>query len=348
MRFNYFPLFLLTLLGINLTQPLSAQHHPNHPNQQSPCPVFIGISSSYDTLSGGAKIFKIFDDTPASRSLKMNDIVMAINGVRVANPFEIIRERDKCKPGENFTMTILRNGQELQIRERFRACTEAEIAAFDHRNEMRKEKEAELERMAHRLKNAAQVNPCKGDVNIGLTHTYNYFNEPRNKGLLIQTVLDNSPGSRAGLQKGDILLAFNGQEVNSNTELIKERNKNKPGDTFTMTVQRSGSVFTLDGQFDSCPEAAERNRPTAAPAPLAITPNPSTGLFNMSWETPESSDCQIQVTDLSGRIILQQNIQTPGGRFTQEVNLLDAPDGIYMITLQSGNQKVTEKVVKRS
>lgn len=62
------------------------------------------------------------------------------------------------------------------------------------------------------------------------------------------TVVEVTPGGgaeKAGVQVGDKIVAFNGVEVESFSELNYEKDKCEPGDTVTLTVERDGSRLDL-------------------------------------------------------------------------------------------------------
>ncbi len=63
--------------------------------------------------------------------------------------------------------------------------------------------------------------------------------------VVVITVEENSPASKAGLQPGDVILAFNGAEVEENSDLLAERDKYKPGDTVKLTILRNGGQMEL-------------------------------------------------------------------------------------------------------
>lgn len=60
------------------------------------------------------------------------------------------------------------------------------------------------------------------------------------QGLLIRKVVDDSPASKAGLQVDDIIVAIDGTDTKSATELNDLMNTKKVGDTITVTVNRNG------------------------------------------------------------------------------------------------------------
>ncbi len=62
-------------------------------------------------------------------------------------------------------------------------------------------------------------------------------------GAYVDTVEENSPASAAGLQRGDVITALNGETVTSNSELIALKNQYQPEDTVTLTIYRDGETL---------------------------------------------------------------------------------------------------------
>ncbi len=59
-------------------------------------------------------------------------------------------------------------------------------------------------------------------------------------GAQIQSVLENGPGGKAGLQKGDIIIKVNDHEIKDSRELPYEISSFQPGTTVTLEVMRDG------------------------------------------------------------------------------------------------------------
>jgi S1-C subfamily serine protease len=49
-----------------------------------------------------------------------------------------------------------------------------------------------------------------------------HYNLPNKKGLFVTKIEENSPASRSQLQEGDIIISFNGKQINNSQELFKE------------------------------------------------------------------------------------------------------------------------------
>jgi serine protease Do len=65
------------------------------------------------------------------------------------------------------------------------------------------------------------------------------------EGVLIQRVMDNTPASRAGLQRNDLIVEFNGQPVNDLQKLRLKVADTPPGKQASMVVLRGGKRMTV-------------------------------------------------------------------------------------------------------
>ncbi len=66
------------------------------------------------------------------------------------------------------------------------------------------------------------------------------------KGAVIEAVSSDSPAAKAGLQKGDIIMSFNGTEISELRDLTRAVATTTPDATAKITVLRKGSEQTLD------------------------------------------------------------------------------------------------------
>lgn len=78
-----------------------------------------------------------------------------------------------------------------------------------------------------------------------------YYGIP--KGVLVMQINKNGSAAKAGLRRGDIIIAFNGKAVESTDEINSIKDEFNAGDTVTLTVFRDGEgnldiTFALDMQ----------------------------------------------------------------------------------------------------
>jgi serine protease Do len=72
---------------------------------------------------------------------------------------------------------------------------------------------------------------------------YGLSGEPR--GVGVTEVLENSPAAKAGVQKGDVILAYDGEQVSSTQKLQRLINESAPEHTARLTVSRGGGEREL-------------------------------------------------------------------------------------------------------
>lgn len=84
------------------------------------------------------------------------------------------------------------------------------------------------------------------------------LNLKNEKGALIAEVVDDSPASRAGLQRGDVVLEFDGKEVADAGRLKNMVAGVKPGQDVKVKFNRNGSEKTLTVRIDELTVKAQR------------------------------------------------------------------------------------------
>jgi S1-C subfamily serine protease len=65
------------------------------------------------------------------------------------------------------------------------------------------------------------------------------------QGVLINGVLQNSPAAKAGIQPGDLILKVAGQVVADVPEMLTRVAALKPGETASLSIQRSGKLIEV-------------------------------------------------------------------------------------------------------
>jgi len=70
------------------------------------------------------------------------------------------------------------------------------------------------------------------------TELREHFGAPKDAGLLVGSVEDNSPADKAGIKTGDIIVSLDGKDVESASELRRALRDKKEGDTVRIEVLR--------------------------------------------------------------------------------------------------------------
>lgn len=93
------------------------------------------------------------------------------------------------------------------------------------------------------------------------------FGLPANtEGVLVAAITDpNTPGAKAGLKAGDVIIEFNGQKVTESGELQKAVGNSPVGSQVTLTVLRDGKPVQLKAVLEELPDAKSAPSEDAMP-----------------------------------------------------------------------------------
>jgi S1-C subfamily serine protease len=69
---------------------------------------------------------------------------------------------------------------------------------------------------------------------------------PDDSVCVIRHVVQDSAASKAGLQVGDVVIAFNGQAIRDFPHLAKSVRLYQPGDTIAVSINRAGSTMKVN------------------------------------------------------------------------------------------------------
>lgn len=139
--------------------------------------------------------------------------------------------------------------------------------------------------------------------------------DPNVKGVLVEEVTPNTPGARAGLQPGDVVLAFNGKTVTRSAELQRLVGNAEVGSSVALKVLRQGDEVTVNARLD---ELKDENAGPGSPTPLPgndsepnATSSPTLGL-KLSPVTPQLTKKFDLKTD-KGLVIVDVDQNSPAG-----------------------------------
>lgn len=77
----------------------------------------------------------------------------------------------------------------------------------------------------------------------------------------------------------------------------------------------------------------------------SVFPNPSRDVFNIDYNSLEASSVDVTISDLSGRLILEENHKAIQGKNNFKVSVRDLEEGLYFLTLQTPKGKFSTKVL---
>ena len=309
--------------------------------------AFLGVVMGH-TEEEGVVIERVVENTGAEASgLQAGDIMTAVNENAINRSGDLTKELRKFKPDDEITINYIRDGQE--------ASTNATLG-------VRKNTWTSRSPRSYRHRH-----PCKPFIGVYLNTGYN------KNGVKITDVIDNTPAYEVGMEAGDVITAIDGVPVKSHHETLRERDKHKAGDFFTLTFTRDGLSQEVEAQFPACEEPKEekvekdipKEEPVEEPANtnksptvnrvnlpantlelqnMSAYPNPTSGKINVEFKA-EAAPVVIQITDISGREILRDEIADFNGFYQKELNLKDATPGTLLLSITQNDQVYTEQIV---
>ena len=285
----------------------------------------LGVYASDEKVEKGVKLSGIIQGKGAAAAgLQKGDIITKVDGNKVNHPDDIGRVIREMKPGEVVKVNFLRNGKKMSER-------------------------VELSAGKSRFRNRYKVerDPCK--VFIGVE-----TNETPDEGVKVSKIIEDTPAYDMDLRRGDIILKFDKVPVNSQPELLRERNLNQPGDYFKMTILRDGKKKTVKGQFKAC----EDDKPEIEPIPeieqedgtglnvrgFQAFPNPTFGEINIEFEGAEVPTV-VRVTDVSGKVVFEDKIRNFNGSYKRRVVIQNGRPGNMSVSVIQNNKATTKNVI---
>lgn len=83
------------------------------------------------------------------------------------------------------------------------------------------------------------------------------FGLPAPKGAIVNYVVPGSPAQKAGIERGDAILRFNGKEAGSPQELIRLISRSKPGEKAALEIFRQGKTMKISPTLGERPDSVE-------------------------------------------------------------------------------------------
>lgn len=158
----------------------------------------------------------------------------------------------------------------------------------------------EAMRVAEQIRTSGRV--TRGRIGVGIAEVTKDVAEPlglpRSAGALVRNVESGGPADRAGIEVGDIILKFDGREIQRSTDLPRLVGNTKPGAKVPVTVWRKGatrelSVVVAEMQPEQQARAGNGNRSQQGPGAGAATPSNALGL--VVADIPEDRKAQLRI-----------------------------------------------------
>ena len=221
----------------------------------------------------GVVIESVDDNSPASKAgLKVGDIVVEFDGERVRSVRQFTRLVTETPEGRSVTAAVMRDGQRVTVSltpESGSSFSWSDSGEWKYLDNLRSFKMAPtpmpprppapprpalpptFERFFWSSMNQLGISAMTLEPQLA-----EYFGTK--EGVLVSAVTTDSAAAKAGLKAGDVITSFNGNPVDSPSDL-RSSVRGLEGGEFTLGIIRDKKAMTLKGKLEP---PAERRRTT--------------------------------------------------------------------------------------
>lgn len=198
-------------------------------------------------------------------------------------------------------------------------------------------------------------------------------------GARINSIIEKGGAQEAGLLQGDIIKNIDEFDIQDYPSLHFALSHFKAGDKVDVRFEREGktqhATVTLKGweqipghEFRApgdCPQNEEAIPdednvliddpdglsavPDIQPLELqdaSIFPNPTDGVFALNFKT-NPGPITISIADANGKTVYKEDHEDFTGRYSNEINIKDYPQGNYVISVKQGDKVYTRLIAKQ-
>jgi len=213
--------------------------------------------------AGGVVIEEVRKDGPADKAgLKQADVIVEFDGEHVRSARQFTRLVQEAVPGRTVKATVVRDGQKKDVQLTPDDRGDGMSVFFDNNmHEYLGNLDRGLGRLNDRFQNfnfdnfsfALPQLDGRGRLGVSLEELTpqlaTYFGAK--DGVLIASVRDDSPASRAGLKAGDVITKVNNEPVGSRDDLMRLLRDVKEGGDVTIGIVRDKKESTVTVKLET-------------------------------------------------------------------------------------------------
>lgn len=212
--------------------------------------AFLGVVT--EKAEKGAKINSVEKESAAEKAgLKKDDIITKVGENKIEGSDDLYEAIGKYKPEEKVSVTYLRDGKESTVNAILGKSATDMVFNFNNKDFNFDNKTFRFDNKDFNFDMPRITGPN------GMNMIYN--RKPRlgleiqdveeGKGVKILDVDSDTPASKAGLQKDDVITEMDGAAIASVDDLREKIREKKEGDSFKITYRRNGNTQTADIKF---------------------------------------------------------------------------------------------------
>lgn len=204
----------------------------------------------------GVLIIEVVDDSPAEEAgIEEDDIIYRFNGEEVEDAKHLSELVKNKKPGDTVEIALYRGGDRKEIDVVLGEYPYEISIDMDDFEEYVEEIGDFAGRLGKSIGTWWQVGPGGGGrLGMELTELEGdlagYFDVEEDEGVLVLRVHEDSPAEEAGVKPGDVIVAFNGEDVSEVDDVVDEMEELEEG-TVEIEVVRKGKKMKFDVEWEA-------------------------------------------------------------------------------------------------
>lgn len=201
--------------------------------------------------SGGALIDGVVKDGPAAEAgIEDGDIIIKFGGQSVEDESSLRKLIGATKPGDQVDIIVFRDGEERKFSVKMGETPETEAFTwFDQPWKCMPYKYMKSRGECCSDRAWMGVEMQKLTEQLG-----QYFKVKDGKGVLISSVVDDSPAQKAGLKAGDVIVKMGDEGIAARSDVKEFLCEKKAGDEVVVSVIREGKTKDLKVVLAEAPE----------------------------------------------------------------------------------------------
>jgi S1-C subfamily serine protease len=175
----------------------------------------------------GALVSSIFPNSPAEKSgIKSGDVIRSFEGKPINESRDLPAMVAREPVNKTVTLTALRDGKEMTLQVLLGEMEKGEVAA-----------EGPMKTSSAELGLTCRDVTPEEAANLSLAQD--------NRGVMVVNVDSGSQAEVSGVQRGDVLLSFNGVKINGVADYVTAAKKVKAGEIVRLYIKRDDATVFL-------------------------------------------------------------------------------------------------------
>lgn len=196
----------------------------------------------------GVLVGDVVDESPADEfGIEKGDVIISIGDDETSTLKGALRTLKAYSPGDDVDVVVLRGGDKRRV-----------ITVELGEREKDKIVDLDLDFDVDEIPDIARafegwMDGPRGFLGVQIQEMSRdlaeYFDVDEDEGVLVLEVTEGSPAEEAGLRAGDVILEFDGKEVNDTDRLVKYVRAADPGDKVEIKIKRKRRTQTLTAEL---------------------------------------------------------------------------------------------------